>query len=962
VRRSLVLTLCLVLVASLVLPAGAQDPDRSHLDPAFLEEIDRALLHGTVTPPGAPITEKEAELVAYDSLVQGYRDLTEDELIGTYFKDGLFGEIDEVDRRYRPRADVEIVRDAQWGVPHIFGDTDEAMAFGAGFASAEDRLPIMELLRALGRAEAFELLETAPAWFADGEILRLYGYTEEEFQAMIDRMPEVYGDIGHEIVAMLDAHAAGINHFITQMQAGFVPAPVGLADLLPPNEVAPWRPTDIVAVVSIVRALFGASGGGELANAVRWLDLVDEYGDEQARAIYEDFRNRHNLDGPLKTLDESFSYMVPAMPMPGTEGNVLGYGPGDSGIQGILEELGGLLLPTSASAWRDDLARLDEASRLDWDALRLETAAGVIDLSRGAQSAMSNWLAVAAEHTTTGHPILLGGPQAGYWDPQILVESELHSPTIHARGAGFPGLSTLVVIGRSHQAAWTATAGGSDMIDTYLVVLCDPDGGTPTEQERHYLFDTNGDGELECVPMDVRLHRESVTLPGGEVLPPVYAERTVHGPVHGRGKVGEVPVAVARKRSTYMKELDPAVSILRMNRGEAVTARNFVEIFGEGHNLSTSWAYVNGSEIAWFHGGLYPFRPDTIHPDLPVWGTGQWEWERDPATGEDRYYPWEMHPHEIEPERGYAVSWNNRTAPGWGNDDSGWNFSSVYRADLLADQLEAEIAADRKIDPVRLTQLMQHAGLSDLRGSHVLPVVLEVLDAAPAPSDRAAVMRDVLAAWTAPQDSYLWGALRRDGDGDGDYDAQAAVAIMDAWWAPLVSTVFDPALGRNVMGVTRSGLDNAPGSAGSAYQGGMYGQVWTDLATALGKQVLSPTSQIFCGSDEVGVDGTLEACAERLWASLDEVGEDLADDQGTDDPTEWTMDASAERIVFLPNAALTMHWVNRPTTQVLAMFGTAEDDVPPVAAPPPPLPATGGGVALVVLALALLGVGVRRQW
>jgi hypothetical protein len=168
VRRSLVLTLCLVLVASLVLPAGAQDPDRSHLDPAFLEEIDQALVHGTVTPPGAPITEKEAELVAYDSLVQGYRDLTEDELIGTYFKDGRFGEIDEVDRRYRPRADVEIVRDAQWGVPHIFGDTDEAMAFGAGFASAEDRLPIMELLRALGRAEAFELLETAPAWFADG--------------------------------------------------------------------------------------------------------------------------------------------------------------------------------------------------------------------------------------------------------------------------------------------------------------------------------------------------------------------------------------------------------------------------------------------------------------------------------------------------------------------------------------------------------------------------------------------------------------------------------------------------------------------------------------------------------------------------------------------------------------------------------------------------------------------------
>ena len=132
---------------------------------------------------------------------------------------------------------------------------------------------------------------------------------------------------------------------------------------------------------------------------------------------------------------------------------------------------------------------------------------------------------------------------------------------------------------------------------------------------------------------------------------------------------------------------------------------------------------------------------------------------------------------------------------------------------------------------------------------------------------------------------------------------------------------------------------------------GFYGQVWTDLSLVLGNDLRSPTSQVFCGSDEVGVDGTLTGCAERLWASLASV----ADAEPND--------GSGERIQFLPTAALSMHWVNRPTTQHIAMFGRLGG---PVVAPPAPaqprggsLPATGpapwvGLGVLVLLAAALL--------
>src|ERR1043166_2316445 len=47
-------------------------------------------------------------------------------------------------------AKVEILRDP-YGVPHIFGATAEAAAYGAGYAQAEDRLE--ELLRNYRKAE-----------------------------------------------------------------------------------------------------------------------------------------------------------------------------------------------------------------------------------------------------------------------------------------------------------------------------------------------------------------------------------------------------------------------------------------------------------------------------------------------------------------------------------------------------------------------------------------------------------------------------------------------------------------------------------------------------------------------------------------------------------------------------------------------------------------------------------------
>jgi acyl-homoserine lactone acylase PvdQ len=900
------LVAAVALTASVCTPAAAAAQD--FLEPNFLASIDDAQFHGTVTPPGSDTRHATTELAAYDDLVQGYPKLTFEELTTRYFKNRVYGPIADPQRTYSPRGDVTVVRDAKWGEPHVFGKTDAGMAFGIGYATAEDRLAMMELLRALGRAEAFQLAGTAPAWFADMEAARLYGYTEEEWQSQIDRLPRVYGKIGDDFIEILNGYVEGINAFIAEAERGEVPLPAGLSDL-GIKAPAPWRPTDVVAAVSTVRALFGAGGGSEMSNAAVFAGLVGDLGTRLGRQVYEDFRSRNNEDGPVHTT-KRFPYIT-------RDESKL-----DPNATAVEPPEGGPAYRRQAR----EIATLAERSRIKWERLKLSTKLGTIDLSRS--GGMSNHLVVGASRSANGRPILIGGPQAGYFSPEILLDYELHSPTIHARGAGFPGLSAVVVMGRTQDYAWTPTAGGSDMIDTYVEKLCEPGGGTPTEDSRFYEF------KGECRPMDRRTLRQA---PPGTGYPDIIVERTVHGPVVSRGTLKDQPVAVSQKRSSYLKELDAAISILKMNRNQARTGSDFVDIFRESHNLSTNWSYANDHEIAYVHGGLYPRRPDAADPDLPVWGTGQWEWATD-SNGEDVFLPRSQVPHEVAPKRDFIVSWNNKPAPGWGSADAQWGHTSIYRASLLEDAILRQKPGT--ITPVKLTQMMEQAGLTDLRGSHVAPLALRVLKRASGVGARERRMIELLEQWIAD------GALRRDGDGDGNYERSAAVAIMDAWWEKLIRAVYDPVLGNS--GRIPLGFDNAPGLAGSAYQDGWYGYLWTDLSMVLGERVKSRTSRIYCGGSRTA-SGNFDECAKRMLESLVAAGDEL----GGDDPSAWSADAEAERIRFLPGVALSMHWVNRPTFQQIAQFGRR--DRPPSLGLKLAYRRGGGGCARSVIRATLGG-------
>jgi penicillin amidase len=68
--------------------------------------------------------------------------------------------------------DVTIVRD-RWGVAHVDADTEEGIFFGAGYATAQDRLFQMELSRRYVQGRLAEKL--GARWLESDKLMRTLG-------------------------------------------------------------------------------------------------------------------------------------------------------------------------------------------------------------------------------------------------------------------------------------------------------------------------------------------------------------------------------------------------------------------------------------------------------------------------------------------------------------------------------------------------------------------------------------------------------------------------------------------------------------------------------------------------------------------------------------------------------------------------------------------------------------------
>jgi acyl-homoserine lactone acylase PvdQ len=816
-------------------PAETRGPAAGTPRPAPLAD-DPALVSLSIMPPGnggitGPTSAHlDDQRERYDRIDDAVADGTiTDAELPRWFKDAGLGTAPPV-RVESPVEGVTISWD-RWGVPRVEGDTTEAVAWGAGWVVADARLLVAEAGRLLGRAGTIEMggSDDIVKGIQQAGSLPQVAYTDEELLAGLDRAVAEAGPEGPRILAAIDAFVDGVNAWLDTHT--FPPELLQLG-----LHWRHWTRADVIAVGAAVDDIFGSGGGDEIGNARALAALQANLGDDRGRAAFE--RLRH-ADDPAATahVAERFPYPVFAA----AEG-----GP------------------------------VTDVSVVDPAAVALPDEPVAIAEPTGTPS-MSNYVALTGDRTATGHPILVGGPQSSYFAPQLLFEMELRGGGYDARGITFPGLGPWVVIGRNREAAWTATAGGSDLSDLRIELLCEPNGSPARPGSLHYVF------RDECRPM---------TRPDdGELT----AWRTVHGPVVGRATVDGRPVAISRERMSRFRTGHAAPAFWALNQGLVRSAHEFAEAMSDVP-MSFNWLYVDAHDVAYFHSGWYPIRAAGVDPDLPSWGTGEWEWRG--------RLDWRLQPRAVNPASGYAVSWNNHVAPGWREPDSDWSSGSVQRVDLL----DRSAARLRDATPADVVRAVQDAATVDLRGALVLPAVLEVLATGPAPSARHARIRDELARWVTE------GAHRRDRDDDGWYDDHS-VAVLDAAWDALVGVAVGPELRPFLAHPGRRPklLDNAPSQTGGAYAHGWYSAALDGLTAVLAGSEDPAAASVDDAGPRCGA-GDLLRCRDELWAVL----ATAADSAGP-----WPRLAAFERIRFIPYVfnLQSMRWQNRPTFQQVVSFG-----------------------------------------
>ncbi len=920
-----------------------------------------------------------------------------------------------------PNGKSVVIRRDGWGVPYIEGDDRASAHYGVGFAAAQDRLWLFDVLRRAGRGRVSEFLGPAATTFdLDLQFGSGAGYSEDELTVIVDAAIAKIGDLGQVFLDDVEMFVAGMNAYIDYLQT-----PAGLAELPPEYltlalqvpPVFPPRPftvNDIVVNAVLIQAQFGRGGGGEASNLelLQKLDPTFTAGattiPQAACDLWRDLRHANDPDTPYTTAREFKTQSPPSVSETCPQNLPAGAAIWDAGSLRGREFLnrsasGGLALPIIGpipgglfdlpesmrslfTARRDDAAPLPPLKAAAGRGITLLASADPTQAIKKTMNALgvpettSNWIGVNADQTQSGHPIIIAGPQTSYFNPQLLWEFAVFSKGGTPLDLAARGISTVnlpyVVIGHGLDFGWSATSAGSDLIDTRVSRLCNTDG-SPASRD-----DNDGDGFLdadgyrykdECVRLYKRLDEWTATPTpasialGGPTLPETvrrYILRTHYGPVTATATVGGEPVILSEQRSTFYGDVDTTAPFaLLTTQGLRMTHTKFKELFNS-MTSTFNWIYSDSRDLAFIQSGLYPQRHPQQHPELPVWGDGNYEWVADQNLPENffelhggdgnngalgfpsrarpvaqgdplggyfewpGYLPLSAHIQDTNPPAGFLANWNNSAAPGWWAADANGTYGPTHRNAMLSDRLAAFKASGRKHDIGTMIEVMGDAAFTDLRGQDLLPRLLGLMREGELSAEQQAVA-ELMQAWM-DQGSREWidssaglGSYRRDRNNDGVYDQRAQVVLMDAWYPRLIDALMPQLVAIQAAGASAlTGRFDAPRAQGSAFQEGWFQHMIRVIDTVQEKPGHTPYRVLQCA------DGTRAGCRTAVLAALDLALADLGGlaNQSAWDGTQLVYPKSADcgevescdtvdhtSFSFIPVPPI--HWTNRPTFQ-----------------------------------------------
>ena len=349
--------------------------------PAAATERDYSDTARNIIPSGQPgdfpvPDGADSQAKMYDGLTPLFDQVTTGDL-SKYYKSAKFGADDSCPCRTEsvPRPGVTLVRDAN-DVPHITGVTRDDVTWASGYVFAEDRALLLSLGRYPGRFAALD----APGINAFSLVTGAKAVTvTPQADKIIDDANtaslEAQGQEGRDLLHDIDVYVEGAN---ARLQATN-------------STEKPLTRVDIYSTNALAGQIFGQGGGDETTNAQLRASLVARLGQDQGVRVFDELRG---TDGDAPVTDPgSFPYeQRPAN--------------GDTSGNGLL-----------------DATSTDAATRKDLENLHVL-----------GDKHTSNFLMVGKEQSTNGHPLLVGGPQIGYYYPGLTLEMDLEGPGFAARG------------------------------------------------------------------------------------------------------------------------------------------------------------------------------------------------------------------------------------------------------------------------------------------------------------------------------------------------------------------------------------------------------------------------------------------------------------------------------------------------------------------------------------------------
>jgi acyl-homoserine lactone acylase PvdQ len=854
------------------------------------------------------------QLAPYENLLYHASSVT-DSTLGSFYDDESFGvrpkDILRTETPASPDGTVKIIRDSH-DIPHIYGSTPEAGAFGSGYAQAQDRLFLMDVLRHYGNGTLSSFIGPSCAdEQMDHDQLLLAPYTQAQGDAQVAALPKEYGAQGALAEKMIDAYVAGVNAWIAHTRT-----PGGAASLDVNYTVATdstptyWTPADVVSIAGLIGGIFGRGGGGEVANSALYTYLRQHLGAKAGDTAFREFKEQNDPSAPT-TASKAFPYektpkhvKTPLTAIPDHPRRALTGGPTDT-----TKGCGGTAVNPAALAAIASLADTPDH--------------------------MSNALVVDAKDTKAHHPIAVFGPQVSYYAPQILSQEEIDTPGYHVEGASFPGTG-LVELGRGVDYAWSATSASTDIIDQRLERVCAPGGTKPTAHGHYYLF------KGHCLAMKKEVFTENaVPHPGGPgtaatITHDIYLTR--HGVVQGwttadHGK----PVAVVNQRSTFHHDVDSVVGFLRFGEPKLTHSVASWEKGAADIGYTFNWFYVDSRHVGYYVSGRDPIRAKGVNPNLPTWGTGKAEWRGLLPAG--------RHVHQTDPKRGYFVSWNNKPAPGFSAADDQYGYGPSYRSELLVDQLKRQLAIHHhRLTRADVVQAMETAATQDLDGVLIAPQLL-AYEKGRHHSAGVRTMLATLAHWVAQ------GAHRKKASPSAkQYSSHAAIAIMDTLEPRLIRAVNDRLFrkgglsggvgnpGYAILPMSFVNTPNGGGShLGSSYDGGWEGYLEKTFEQLRGQHpadpFTSPVTSKWCTSGPESCRAAIAKALNATYRALTKANSSttvstwtkspalVADAEASGHPKETMPEYDAIRFLALgAESEPAIAWQNRPTFQQVVQF------------------------------------------